>query len=131
VNRLLAIDDDRGLTRLVERTIQLSDPNIEIEYAYDGDEGLERMRSQPPDLVLLDIVMPGKGGLDVIEEMRRDAQLCQIPVVLLSSGTYELDRVTQQSARFSVERRGGMRSSEMLRYLRAVAMELEPNTNGL
>lgn len=131
VRRLLVIDDDRGFTRLVERTMRLSDSQMQVEYTYDGDEGLERMRSHPPDLVLMDILMPGKNGLEVIEAMRRDPQLTQIPVILLSSGTYELDELSQHAATFSVERPGGMRPSEMFRYLRAVAAELEPNTSGL
>lgn len=131
VNRLMVIDDDRGFTRLIERTMQLSNAQMQVDYSYDGDEALERMRAQPPDLVLLDIVMPGKSGLDVIEEMRRDERLCQIPVILLSSGTYELDELAQHGGYFTVERLGGMRPAELIRYLRVVTAELEPNTNGL
>ena len=66
----------------------------------DGQDGLDKMRKDKPDLILLDIIMPRKGGFDVMEEMRRDPVLAPIPVIIISNSgqPLELDRAKRLGA---------------------------------
>jgi CheY-like chemotaxis protein len=79
---ILICDDEKALREL----IRLS---LEGEYAFieagDGDECLEVARRKLPDLVVLDLMMPRRGGLDVLAELRRDAELARTPVLVITA----------------------------------------------
>lgn len=79
---ILIIDDDRMMLKLYEHTLQ--GPNIEIITAENGVEGLEKARTIKPDLILLDIMMPIKSGVEVLQELRTDSELQKIPVIVFS-----------------------------------------------
>ncbi|MEX2429701.1 MAG: response regulator, partial [Patescibacteria group bacterium] len=57
----------------------------DIHHALDGDEGISLVREHGPDLVLLDIMMPKKSGIEVLEELKQDAETKDVQVVLLSN----------------------------------------------
>ena len=73
----------------------------EVSVARDGEEGLSMMRQDRPDLVLLDIIMPRKGGLEVMEEMKEDKELNGIPIIVVSNSgqPVELDRARALGAK--------------------------------
>ncbi|MBI1879664.1 MAG: hybrid sensor histidine kinase/response regulator, partial [Chloroflexi bacterium] len=71
VSNILIIDDDPGFGQLVERMLETSGRVFKIRQAHDGEDGLLAMRTQQPDLVLLDLIMPGMDGFRVLEEMRQ------------------------------------------------------------
>jgi len=73
----------------------------EVAVAQDGEEGLRKMKEVKPDLVLLDIVMPKKGGFEVMEEMKKDRELKEIPVIVISNSgqPVELDRAQRLGAK--------------------------------
>jgi CheY-like chemotaxis protein len=73
--RILIIDDDRAFR--VGTGALLADEGYEVETAPGGDEGLERLRAERFDLVLLDLKMEGRTGLSVLEEMRRTGTRCR------------------------------------------------------
>jgi DNA-binding response OmpR family regulator len=81
--RILYVDDDPGMRTLV--TMNLESEGFLVSTAEDGDSGLEAIERLHPDLVLLDIMMPGRDGLDVLAEMRATAEVEDIPVVLLTA----------------------------------------------
>ena len=68
--RILIIDDEEELRDMLRLTLEAVGHDIEM--ASDGQDGLERYREKPADLVITDIVMPRKDGLETIEELRRD-----------------------------------------------------------
>ncbi len=68
--RILIIDDDQDVRSPIRQ--MLAGAGYEVQEASDGDEGLEMCREDPPDLTIVDIFMPRKSGLEVIEELRRD-----------------------------------------------------------
>jgi two-component system alkaline phosphatase synthesis response regulator PhoP len=81
--RILLIDDDPDFvatTRLV-----LERHGYAVSSATDGGTGLEAARRDPPDLIILDVIMPFKNGFTVCEELKRDPALARIPVVMLTS----------------------------------------------
>ena len=91
--RILVVDDEPDTLAFIATVLE--DNGAEVFEARDGDEALEIARREKPDLVTLDISMPGKDGGEVFEEMRRDSDLCQIPVCIIS-GRPELRRLIYQ-----------------------------------
>jgi CheY-like chemotaxis protein len=87
---VLVCDDEEVLRDLVRAT--LDDGTYSIVEAEDGDESLERARSLQPDLIILDMMMPGRTGLDVLRELRADPDLKQTPVVMLTARARAADR---------------------------------------
>jgi len=96
VSRILIVDDEQGIRRSLSGL--LSDEGFETSGAADGEQALAALREESPNLVLLDIAMPGRDGIAVLEELRRDWP--QLPVVMMSGhGTIETAvRATQLGA---------------------------------
>ncbi|MGD2083211.1 MAG: response regulator [Chromatiales bacterium] len=90
--RLLVIDDDPGNREILGR--RLASQGFEVELAADGSAGLEAARGGGFDLILLDIMMPGLDGYDVLRELKQDARLRHTPVIVLSA-LDEVDSVVQ------------------------------------
>lgn len=97
--RILLIEDEDIITALLKR--KLDQEGFEVFAAKDGEEGLERMKKQIPDLILLDMVMPKMGGLEVMEEMNKIDYLRKIPVIIISNSgqPVELDRARELGAK--------------------------------
>ncbi len=87
--RILLVDDVR-LFRHLEATV-LGSYGYEIEEASGGEEALEKIRANPPDLALIDINMPGMGGLEVCRQVKGDPALRSIPIIMVSSSNREQD----------------------------------------
>lgn len=83
--KVLIVDDEADLIRMFSRMLQSSPRQYKIRSAYDGVEGLDMMREERPDVVILDILMPEMDGLTVVQHMRDDEQLKDIPVILVSA----------------------------------------------
>jgi signal transduction histidine kinase/CheY-like chemotaxis protein len=126
LHTLLVVDDDRGFIQLIERQIQILGRELVVLRAYNGVEGLEIMRQQRPDLVLLDISMPEKSGLEVLEDARRDPELSEMPVVIVTAGAYELDTLTQIGQHLAISQARGILPNEVFRYLNAILQVIEP-----
>lgn len=80
--RILVVDDEPDVLRYLEAF--LSDQGFQVSTARDGGEALARARRQMPDLITLDISMPGRSGVDVFTSFRRDPQLRHIPVFIIT-----------------------------------------------
>lgn len=90
--KILLIDDDPDF---VEATrIVLESKGYQVSAAYNGKEGLEKVRGERPDLVILDIIMPHQDGFRVCEEIKADPQLAKIPVIILTSLSEKWGEVT-------------------------------------
>lgn len=88
--RILVVDDDELLVELV--TFTLESHGHEVLTAEDGAEAIELATSEQPDVVVLDGMMPGADGLDVLRQLRQDAGL-SLPVIMLSARKQERDVV--------------------------------------
>lgn len=93
--KILLIEDEEVLCNLLEK--RLTKEGYEISIARDGLDGLKKMREIKPDLILLDIVMPKMGGFEVLEEMKKDHDLEDIPVIIISNSgqPVEIDRAKE------------------------------------
>ncbi|OIO70290.1 MAG: DNA-binding response regulator [Zetaproteobacteria bacterium CG12_big_fil_rev_8_21_14_0_65_55_1124] len=85
---ILLIDDDIELTDLMRRF--LGHEGFSVDTAAEGASGLERMRSEVFDLAVIDVMMPGKNGMDVLRELRAFSRL---PVIMLTARGEEMDRI--------------------------------------
>ncbi|MHB1316106.1 MAG: response regulator transcription factor [Christensenellales bacterium] len=87
-NRVLIIDDDRNICQLIE--IYLKNEGYGVSAAYRGDEGLAMIKKDPPDIVILDIMMPGMDGYQVCREIR---SAYDIPIIMLTAKSDTFDKV--------------------------------------
>lgn len=80
--KILLIDDDPDFLESIRIVLETK---YEVVTALSGHEGLQKASSESPDLILLDIIMPVTDGFSVAEHLKRDVQLSQIPVLMLTS----------------------------------------------
>jgi DNA-binding response OmpR family regulator len=94
--KILIVDDDPDLVEAV--TMILESKNYEVAAAYGGIEGLQKAKSENPDLIVLDVMMPDKDGYVVCKELKADPKLKKIPVLLLTAVVSKIatTRYTQQ-----------------------------------
>ncbi|MGH2457859.1 MAG: ATP-binding response regulator [Chloroflexota bacterium] len=127
VHRVLIVDDDPRFVRLMARLLKglPGHPKREILRAHNGAEALVLMDEKPPDLVLLDLVMPELGGLEVVSAMARSPRLAKVPVIIVSAQ----DQVEGQVALdglLSIKKPDGFRLEELLRAIEAILGALDP-----
>jgi len=90
---VLIVDDEQHIRLLIEQTLEeLLDEGVELYTAADGDEALEAIAAQRPALVFLDVMMPGRSGLDVCRAVRADPELARAHIVLLTAKGQAQDR---------------------------------------
>ena len=80
MNKILIIDDDRELCALIKRSVQSE--NIEADFCNTGREGLQKLKEQEYQLVVLDVMMPGMDGFETLEEIRKENSL---PILMFTS----------------------------------------------
>lgn len=80
---ILVVEDDKFLRELIVRKLREEDFNI--SEAIDGEDGIKKIKEEKPDLVLLDLILPGIDGFEVLSKMKEDMSLAQIPVIILSN----------------------------------------------
>lgn len=86
MKRILIIDDENFIRLLLKRTLEdFEFEGVEIEMAPTGEEGLEKLKAAPADLIFLDLMMPGINGQEVCEEIRKDSASPQPYIVLLTA----------------------------------------------
>jgi DNA-binding response OmpR family regulator len=93
---ILIIEDDKIVGKTIERCLRVD--NYRVTIAETGVEGLQSARRTPPDLVILDVVMPGMDGYAVCAEMRRDALLAEVPILFLTARAKDEDKITGLSS---------------------------------
>ena len=80
--KILLVDDDPDF---VSATKMVLENNYEVIVATEGEEGIRKAREENPDLIILDIIMPVKDGLSAAEQLKKDPQLSEIPIIMLTS----------------------------------------------
>ena len=93
--KILIIEDEEIISNLLAK--KLSQVGYEVKTAFNGQEGLEILEQEKPDLVLIDIVMPKKDGFETISEVKGDPTLKDIPIIIISNSgqPVELDKAKE------------------------------------
>src|SRR5271163_3444930 len=91
MKRVLLIEDDRDIVELVRYNLERE--GFQVQAATDGSSGLAQLRKTPPDLLLLDLMLPKLSGLEICKEIRREESLNRLPVLMLTARGDEADRV--------------------------------------
>jgi len=81
--RILVVDDEPDFASIVQGNLEKE--GFEVEVAYNGVEGLEKVHANPPDAIVLDVMMPEKDGYEMCADLKRDEKYCDIPIVLLTA----------------------------------------------
>ncbi len=87
--KILVVDDERDLVELISVNLQRN--GYEVITAHDGNTGLEMARKQRPDLIVLDVMMPGLSGRDVTMALKSDPDTATMPILMLTAKTEETD----------------------------------------
>ena len=89
--KILVIEDERSLVEVL--AYNLAREGFEVLTAHDGQDGLRQAQLKLPDLVVLDLMLPVKSGLDVCRDLRRDAKTREIPIIMLTAKSEESDQL--------------------------------------
>ena len=81
--RILVVDDEPDFCSIVQG--QLEKEGFDVELAYNGVEGMKKVQANPPDAIVLDVMMPEKDGYEMCKELKADSNTCDIPVLLLTA----------------------------------------------
>ncbi len=81
--KLLIVEDDQFLRELICKKIK--EQGYEVTEASDGEQGIKQIKEIKPDLVLLDLMLPGMDGFNVLEQAKKDPETSSIPIIILSN----------------------------------------------
>ena len=81
--RILVVDDEPDFALIVQGNLEKE--GFVVDVAYNGVEGLEKVKANPPDAIVLDVMMPEKDGYEVCKELKADEKYADIPIVLLTA----------------------------------------------
>lgn len=82
-NKILLVEDDPMVVRMYQR--KLEKEGFKVNLAFNGEEGLEALKKEKPDLILLDIMMPKMNGIEMLKKVKADSGTRDIPVVILTN----------------------------------------------
>ncbi len=89
IKKVLLVEDDPFLSQLLGTRLQRA--GLEVDKAMDGEEAMNYLKNNRPDLVLLDLILPKKSGFQVLEEMRADPLVKDAPVIIISNLSQDSD----------------------------------------
>lgn len=81
--KILIVEDDKFLRELIFR--KLENEGYQVVAAVEGEEGLKKADEEKPDLILLDLILPGIDGFEVLSQLKQNERLASIPVIILSN----------------------------------------------
>lgn len=93
--RILIVDDDKQLVRLLKAYLERA--GLTPLTAYDGEEAQRIIRSARPDLVILDLMLPGRDGWEITRWIRGDSRLASLPILMLTARVDDIDKVHRQA----------------------------------
>src|SRR4030042_2588675 len=96
MSKVLLIEDDALFVKMYQK--KFAHEGLELAVAYDGAEGVEKVKSEKPDLVILDLMLPKMAGSEVLSKIREDSEIKNPPVIILtnlSTSSEEVDRCIQ------------------------------------
>ncbi|MGB5274733.1 MAG: response regulator [Flavobacteriaceae bacterium] len=91
--KLLIVDDESHIRMLIEQTLEdLEDDGVELLFAENGEQALEVIQREEPNLVFLDVMMPKMNGMEVCHKVKKELKLSHVYIILLTAKGQEVDR---------------------------------------
>lgn len=118
---ILIVDDDREFCQLIHRYLQSSGQNYRVRFAYDGEEGWATLLRQPPDLVILDVIMPGKSGFEIIELMKENPAFGKTNIILITGTQFDRDIQETYESQIHIVQHNGLSYKQTLRCIKALS----------
>ena len=124
---ILIIDDDPGFVSMEARMLRSLNADIHVISAHSGAQGLRSVRRKTPDLVLLDLLMPEMDGFQVVQILRKDETLRDIPIVAVTATSYEEEALRRLGGYFTLSQAAGIPSGKVTDLLYAGLEIAKPN----
>ncbi len=117
--RVLLIEDETNIIEAV--SFILSRDGWDVKTHSNGHDAIDAVRAREPDVVILDVMLPGKNGFDILQDIRADEELAELPVLMLTARGQEKDR--EMAERFGVSRfmKKPFSNSDVLNAVRELA----------
>lgn len=91
--KLLIVDDEPHIRMLIEQTLEdLEDDGVELLFAENGEQALDIIKEEQPNLVFLDVMMPKMNGMEVCQKVKKELKLTEVYIILLTAKGQEVDR---------------------------------------
>ena len=91
--KLLIVDDESHIRMLIEQTLEdLEDEGVELLFAENGEQALDLIQKEEPNLVFLDVMMPKMNGMEVCQKVKKELNLSHVYIILLTAKGQEVDR---------------------------------------
>ncbi|MHB0878595.1 MAG: hybrid sensor histidine kinase/response regulator, partial [Anaerolineae bacterium] len=123
--RILVVDDDPGVARMVQRCLRSAGMAMEVMPAYDGESAVAKL-DEAPDIVLLDLILPKMNGLDVLRIIRESDGERRLPVVAITAYGFARDTASLGQGLVSIRRGQHFSAAEMARWLDSVLKAMPP-----
>jgi len=91
MSQILVVEDDRDIADLIRHSLTKAGHHVEV--LASGSEAVLRVREQPPEVLLLDLMLPGMSGLEVCRTLRADPETARLPIIMVTARAQESDRV--------------------------------------
>jgi CheY-like chemotaxis protein len=125
IETVLLVDDEPEIMQLFGRILTSAERDYRVLRAKSGQRALNLLRERQPDLVLLDLIMPGLDGFQVLQQKAQDPSIRDIPVVVISSRDPVRDPIV--SSAVTVTRSSGLSASDLLACVCSISETLAPS----
>src|SRR5579875_334697 len=126
--KILAVDDERAIVRLVQ--INLERQGYQVVTAYDGKEALEKVASEKPDLVVLDVMMPYMDGFEVLQQLRKNPETRDLPVIMLTAKAQDTDVFRGYTSGVDLYLTKPFNPMELVSFVKRIFSSMESNDGG-
>ncbi len=124
--KILIVDDDTGLTQLLQLVFESR--GFWVTTAYDGAQALQSLEKELPEVIVLDLMMPGVGGLEVCKLVRQNPRTAHIPIIVLSAMPNESAHQDAMDAGATEYLIKPIRPSDLIKHIREVTAREETST---
>jgi two-component system alkaline phosphatase synthesis response regulator PhoP/two-component system response regulator VicR len=126
--KILAVDDERHIVRLVQ--VNLERQGYQVVTAFDGKEALEKVESEKPDLIVLDVMMPYMDGFEVLKNLKKNAETRDIPVIMLTAKAQDADVFRGWQSGVDCYLTKPFNPMELIAFVRRIFKSLEDDGGG-
>lgn len=126
--KILAVDDEKHIVRLVQ--VNLERQGYEVITANDGKEALEKVASEHPDLLVLDVMMPYMDGFEVLQTLRRNPETAEIPVIMLTAKAQDADVFRGWQSGVDLYLTKPFNPMELISFVKRIFNSMDQETSG-